>query len=120
MFNAASWDRVPRLALLLFREEFWKELALGSSSEELSSREPRIKLVISCLLMCACFLSSLEGDTVLWLGGLSGKDNPLASGTSEPGAAVQLVWSSGEAQVSLEDSGFLGGFWYELGREFLC
>lgn len=120
MFNAASWDRVPRLALLLFREEFWKELALGSSSEELSSREPRIKLVISCLLMCACFLSSLEGDTVLWLGGLSGKDNPLASGASEPGAAVQLVWSSGEGQVSLEDNGFLGGFWYELGRGFLC
>lgn len=31
-----------------------------SSSEELSSKEPRMKLVISCLLMCACFLSSLE------------------------------------------------------------
>lgn len=120
MFKAASRDRVPRLALLPFREEFWKEPAPGSSSEELSSRDPRMKLVISCLLMCACFLSSLEGDTVLWLGGLAGKDNPLASGTSEPGAAVQLVWSSGEGQLSLEDSRFLGGFWSELGMEFVC
>lgn len=120
VFSTASRDRVPRLALLPFREESLTEPVLGSSSEELSSKEPRIKLVISCLLMCACFLSSLEGDVARWPGGLAGKDKPLASGTSEPGATVQFVWSSGEGQVSLEDSGFLGGFWCEAGREFLC
>ena len=117
-FGAASRDRVPRLGLLPFRGESLKEPALGSSSEELSSKEPRMKFVISCLLMCACFLSSLEGGLACWPGGLAGEDKPLVPGTSEPWAAVPLVWSSGEGQVSLEDSGFLGGFWCEGGREF--
>lgn len=102
-FSAASRDRVPRLGLLPFRGESLKEPAMGSSSEELSSKEPRIKLVISCLLICACFLSSLEGDLACWPGGLAGKDEPLVSGTFGS-------WSSGEGQVSLEDRGFLGGF----------
>lgn len=114
VFSAASGDRVPRLALLPFREMFLKEPALGSSSEELSSKEPRIKLVISCLLMRACFWSSLEGGVACW----AGEDKPLVSGPSGPWATVQLVWRSGE--VSLDDSGFLGGFRCEGGREFLC
>lgn len=90
-FGVASRDRVPRLGLLLFRGESLKEAALGSSSEELSSKEPRMKLVISCLLMWACFLSSLEGDLARCPGGLAGKDKLLVSGTSGPWAAVLLV-----------------------------
>lgn len=119
-FSTASRDRVPRLGLLPFRGESLKEAALESSSEELSSKEPRIKLVISCLLICACFLSSLEGDLACWPGGLAGKDKPLVSGTSGPWAAIPLVWSSGEGQLSLEDRGFLGGFRCEGGRAFSC
>lgn len=73
-----------------------------------------MKLVISCLLMCACFWSSLE-RVLARACGLAGEDRPLVSGASGPGVLVPLA---GEA--SREARGLLEGFLCRGGLEVLC
>lgn len=113
--RAASRDWAPELARLPLREESPNEPGTGSSSDELSSKEPRMKLVISCLLMCACFLSSAERGLVRWPWDLAGEDRPLVSRASRPWVPVPLAGES-----SLEETEFLGGFRYRGGLEVLC
>lgn len=73
-----------------------------------------MKLVISCLLMCACFWSSLERVLArAW--GLPGEDRPLVSGASRPWVLVPLA---GEA--SREGRGLFEGFLCRGGLEVLC
>lgn len=73
-----------------------------------------MKLVISCLLMCACFWSSLERVLArAW--DLAGKDRPLVSGAARPWVLVPLT---GEA--SREGRGLFEGFLGRGGLEVLC
>lgn len=73
-----------------------------------------MKLVISCLLMCACFWSSLERVLArAW--GLAGEDRLLVSGASRPWVLVPLA---GEA--SREGRGLFEGFLCRGGLEVLC
>lgn len=113
--RAVSRDRAPGLARLPLREDSPNEPGPGSSSEEMSSKEPRMKLVISCLLMCACFLSSAERGLARWPWDLAGKDKPLASRASRLWVSVPLAGES-----SLEETEFLGGFRCRGGLEVLC
>lgn len=115
--EAASRDTVPRLARLPFPEDSRNKPAPGSSSEELSSKEPRMKLVISCLLMCSCFSSSLEKGLARWPWGLAGDGRPLVSRVFRPSVPIPLAWSA--AGVLSEVWGFPGGFWCGGGLEVL-
>lgn len=108
-------DRVFRLVRLFFREDFRNKLVLGFLLEELLLKEFRMKLVISCFLMCVCFSFFLEGFVVCWFWGLVGEDRLLVFGIFSFFVFVVLV-----GEVLLEERGFFGGFWFEGSWDIFC
>lgn len=77
-----------------------------------------MKLVISCLLMCACFLSSLERVLARWPWGLAGVDRSLVFGVSRSSVPDPLAWHAGE--VYSDERGFPWGFCSGGDWEVLC